>query len=374
MLFPASRRELLIALNAAPRISRPAVYRLAQELDLWCATEEPPELLAARLGVPRTQIERGLALRAGAAAAAGREVAEAERLGARIVLEGDDDYPALLRQLPLPPPVLYVAGELPAGPAVAIVGSRRSDPYGNEVAELFARALAAAGVAVVSGFARGIDAVAHRAALAVEGGRTVAVLGCGLGVDYPVGHAQLSREIAARGALVTELPCGLAPRAWHFPVRNRIIAGLTAGTLVVQAAPRSGSLITARHAADLGREVWAVPGRIFDERSLGPHSLLRDGAMLVQHPRDILAALQPGSSGFSALPLFADGPEVPADQPVDLPGFLGEVLNALPAGSFQVPEDLAIRLDVPVDRVLGALLELELGGWVRRMPGSLYGR
>jgi DNA processing protein len=228
---------------------------------------------------------------------------------------------------------------------------------------------------VVSGFARGIDAIAHRAALAAPGGRTVAVLGCGLGVDYPVGHAKLSREIAGRGAVVTELPCGLAPRAWHFPIRNRVIAGLTAGTLVVQAAPRSGSLITARHAADLGREVWAVPGRIFDERSLGPHSLLRDGAMLVQHPQDILGALLPTASGHQAQQLGAQSPaEPPVEPPAALPGFPGEVLAALPAGSFQIPEDLATRLEVPVDRVLGALLELELGGWVRRMPGSLYGR
>ena len=132
---------------------------------------------------------------------------------------------------------LHTRGELPAGPAVAIVGSRRADAYGREAADLFARALAAAGVTVVSGFAQGIDAAAHRSALAAPGGRTVAVLGCGLGVDYPRGHARLAEEIAAaRRAGLTEFPCGLIPRAWHFPLRNRSLAALAAGTLVVQAA------------------------------------------------------------------------------------------------------------------------------------------
>ena len=234
---------------------------------------------------------------ADAPAIAARESEAAERLGARFLVVGDPDYPAGLSHLTLPPPVLCVCGELPSGPAVAIVGSRRTDAYGQEVAELFARSLAAAGVTIVSGFARGIDAAAHRGALAAEGGRTVAVLGCGLGVDYPVGHERLGREIAARGALVSEFPCHLSPRRWHFPVRNRVLAALAAGTLVVQAAPRSGSLLTARWAVDLGREVWAIPGRIFDERSLGPNALIRDGAPLVQHPREILEALLPAAAG-----------------------------------------------------------------------------
>src|SRR6185295_1776970 len=265
----ASRRELMIALSSAPEISRPAAYRLAQELDRWYGATSPPERLAAEVGVPRAQMRKALAAIETAAAAARRETAEAERLGGRIVTLEDAAYPSSLRQLSPPPPVLYLRGEMPAGPAVAIVGSRRPDAYGQEAAELFARTLAGAGVTIVSGFARGIDAAAHRGALAVPGGRTVAVLGCGLGVDYPRGHLRLAGEIAAAGALVTEFPCSAIPRAWHFPLRNRSIAALTAGTLVVQAALRSGSLITAHHALDLGRDVWAVPGRIFDESSLG---------------------------------------------------------------------------------------------------------
>ncbi|HVR98357.1 MAG TPA: DNA-processing protein DprA [Thermoanaerobaculia bacterium] len=369
-------RDTLIALNATPTLSRPAVYRLGQELDRWlgrAGSGIPPEALAAEAGVPRTQMARALAALADAAGLARREEEAAARLGARVVTRLDDGYPAPLAHLSPPPPVLYIRGRLSAASAVAIVGSRRTDAYGQEVAELFARELAAAGVPVISGFARGIDAAAHRAALAAPGGETVAVLGCGLDVDYPSGHARLGREIAERGAVVTEFPCGAEPRTWHFPVRNRVIAALAAGTLVVQAAPRSGSLITARHALDLGREVWAVPGRIFDERSLGPHGLIRDGAKLVQHPLDILEDLQPRTGMLFPLPSAPLPTSAPA-LPEPPPGFAGEVLAAIPNGTTPAAEEIAIRLDAAVDKVLGALLELELGGWVRRLPGGLYGR
>jgi DNA processing protein len=364
----ASRRELLIALSAAPELSRAAAYRLAQELDRWCGAASPPELLAAEIGVPRTQIRKALAAVETAARTAARESAEAARLGGRIVTLEDEAYPASLRQLSPPPPVLYLRGELPAAPAVAIVGSRRPDAYGQEAAELFARTLAAAGVAVVSGFARGIDAAAHRGALAAPGGKTVAVLGCGLGVDYPRGHGRLAAEIAASGALVTEFPCAAVPRAWHFPLRNRALAALSAGTLVVQAAVRSGSLITARHALDLGREVWAVPGRIFDESSLGANGLIREGAQLAQHPADLLEILLPRSG--AQMPLALE--PAPALEPPT--GLAGDVLGEIPPGSTRVAEEIAVRLDVPVDRVLAALLELELAGWIKRLPGSAYGR
>ncbi len=369
-----TRRELLIALNAAPDLSRPAAYRLAQELDRWSMAGSPPEHLAAETGVPRAQMRKALAALETAAGVAARQTAEAERLGGRIVTVDDAGYPAGLRQLSPPPPVLYIRGEMPGGevpgePAVAIVGSRRADAYGREAADLFARALAAAGVTVVSGFAQGIDAAAHRSALAAPGGRTVAVLGCGLGVDYPRGHARLAEEIAAAGALVSEFPCGLIPRAWHFPLRNRSLAAMTAGTLVVQAAPRSGSLITARHALDLGRDVWAVPGRIFDETSLGANALIREGAHLAQHPADLLETLLPTLAAAQlALPPQPDpGPELPA-------GFAGQVLAEIPPGKARLAEEIAARLASPVDRVLAALLELELEGWVKRLPGSIYGR
>ncbi|HSG41316.1 MAG TPA: DNA-processing protein DprA [Thermoanaerobaculia bacterium] len=366
-----TRRELLIALNAAPEVSRGAVYRLAQDPDRWAHGEGPAERLAAEAGVPRAQMRKALAILGDAAATAGRETAAAERLGGRLVTLDDPDYPPGLRQLAPPPPVLCIRGEIPEGPAVAVVGSRKADAYGRQAAELFTRALAAAGVTVVSGFARGIDAAAHRSALAA-GGWTVAVLGCGLGVDYPKGHGRLGDEIAARGALVSEFPCGSLPRAWNFPLRNRSLAALSAGTLVVQAALRSGSLITAHHALDLGREVWAVPGRIFDEGSLGTNALIREGAHLAQHPTDLLETLLPSSAPQLALPLApasaaASGPEPPA-------GFNGQVLAEIPTGSPRLAEEIAVRLDTPVDKVLGALLELELEGWVKRLPGSAYVR
>ena len=367
-----SRRELLIALNAAAEISRPAAYRLAQELDRWADEDAPPERLAAATGVPKAQMRKALAAAATAGETAEREAREAERLGGRIVTLLDPDYPPGLRHLSPPPPVLYLRGETPDAetPAIAIVGSRRADAYGREAADLFARALAAAGVTVVSGFAQGIDAAAHRATLAVPGGRTVAVLGCGLGVDYPRGHRGLGEEIAERGTLLTEFPCGLVPRGWHFPLRNRSIAALSAGTLVVQAALRSGSLITAHHALDLGREVWAVPGRIFDEGSLGANALIREGATLAPAPV--------GPAG-DALPPRRRPPRPPPPARRSRPRPArrrsgGCLRRSHPAGSSRPAEEIAVRLDAPIDRVLAALLGLELEGWVKRLPGSAYGR
>jgi DNA processing protein len=373
----SAARDLLIALTATAALSRAAVCRLAAELDRWTGRALPadPARRAAELGVPPRQLARALAVLPQAGTLARHEEERAARLGAHLLTLLDPAYPEPLRQLALAPPVLYIRGHLPAGPAVAIVGSRRADAYGREAADLFARALAAAGVAVVSGFARGVDAAAHHGALAA-GGPTVAVLGCGLGVDYPQGHAVLGEEIAAApggGALVSEFPCGLPPRTWHFPVRNRIIAGLTAGTLVVQAAPRSGSLITARHALDLGREVWAVPGRIFDERSLGPNALIRDGASLVETPRDVLESLRLESAGQPTPRSEMTGLEPPVGRVLPA-GRAGEVLAALPAGKSLAPEDVAARAGLAMDVVLGTLLELELEGWVKRHPGPAYGR
>src|SRR5436309_5520834 len=206
----------------------------------------------------------------------------------------DEHYPAWLRTIPDPPPVLYCDGSMEPGDrqAVAIVGSRQATPYGLRVTDALARELSALGFTIVSGFARGIDAAAHHAALA-SGGRTVAVLGCGLDVDYPSGHASLRAEIAGSGAVLTEFAPGTAPFAMNFPRRNRIISGLALGVVVVEASEDSGSLITARLALEQGREVFAVPGPIDAPTSQGPHGLLKQGAKLVETVDDIVEELLP---------------------------------------------------------------------------------
>src|SRR5437660_419247 len=206
----------------------------------------------------------------------------------------DKRYPELLRAIHDPPAVLYCDGSVEPGDrqAVAIVGSRRATPYGLRITETLAGELSALGFTIVSGFARGIDAAAHRAALAA-GGRTIAVLGCGLDVDYPPGHARLREEIAGSGAVLTEFEPGTPPRAPNFPRRNRIISGLALGVVVVEAAEDSGSLITARLALEQGREVFAVPGPIEAPTSRGPHGLLKQGAKLVEMVDDIVEELLP---------------------------------------------------------------------------------
>ncbi len=378
------RRDLLIALNAAARITRAALCRLALSLEAWHEAAAASPALAARLGVPIEQLRRAIAVRARAAEDAGRELERARRAGCEIDTLGDPAYPPQLGELALPPPVLYRRGTLDQAPVAAIVGSRKMDGYGREAAESFAAGLAAAGVTVASGFARGIDSAAHRAALAA-GGRTIAVLGCGLDVDYPRRQSRLKDEIAANGAVLSELPLGAEPRPWHFPIRNRLLAALASTTLVVQAKERSGSLITAHHAMELGRDVYAVPGRIFDDLSLGTNSLLADGAFVARCPEDILVSFSLAGHQQTLFPFPGEGAETKtgsATQEDDtaqvvesLPeGAPGKLLEAFVPGRPQTAEDVAGRLELPVDQVLGTLLELELGGWVRREPGPVYVR
>ncbi len=355
-------RLALVALNRCEGLSRAAVCRLAGELG---ALRGRRPAGPAELGVPREALERARA----AVAAAPRLAADELDRGATVVTLRDAGYPPALRELELPPPVLYVAGELPRAPAVAVVGSRAADAYGREAATLFGRELAAAGLTVVSGMARGVDTAAHRGALSAEGGRTVAVLGCGIDVDYPRGSGALKQSIAGSGAVVSEFPFGTPPWAGNFPIRNRIIAALAAGTLVVQGETRSGSLITARQALELGREVWAVPGRIFDSRSAGPNDLIRDGAQPVQRPRDVLESLPVAVREL--LPAAA-AEQPPAER---LPaGDTGRLLAAMTPAEPLPPERLAAASGFGIERVLGLLLELELAGRVRREPGPAWCR
>lgn len=386
-------RQDLIALNAADNLNRGALCRLARTLEDWMNT---PSRLAAevafRLGVPNKALKRALTALRERQRWVDLELERAERCDCRITTLADDTYPPSLLDHPLPPPVLYHRGDIPQGPAVAMVGSRKMTPYGDQVTRLFARHLAAAGVVVVSGFARGVDAVAHRAALQANGGRTLAVLGCGLDVDYPRGQRDLAADIARHGAVVSEFPLGSPPLKWHFPIRNRVIAALSSGTLVVEAAQRSGSLITAHLAMELGRDVYAVPGSIFEPLCVGPNRLIADGAVPVLSPDDIydclplaqqLVLFPPSASSDTASqrpdvrPAAAPSPTVtppPAPSAVPPPkGFTGKLLQQLD-DTPRVAEDLAAAADASIDRVLAALLELELGGWVSRLPGPTYAR
>jgi DNA processing protein len=276
-------------------------------------------------------------------------LAQAERCGARTIALDDPDYPAALHDLPDPPPILFAIGALAqlAAPCVAIVGTRRASGYGERVTTELAGALARAGVTVVSGMARGIDGAAHRAALAA-GGATAAVLGTGVDVAYPVSHRALHGEIAARGVLLSEELPGDRATGGSFPRRNRIIAALARATLVVEAPFRSGALITATHALELGRDVAAVPGPIDLPNSAGTNALLRDGAIMITDVADVLALV-----GVSA-------PAAPAAAPVADPTQRA-VWMALehPAPDLDA---LAARAALPARRCLEAVTALEMDG------------
>lgn len=223
-----------------------------------------------------------------------REIETCEKLGFRLVALFDEEYPVLLRQIHDPPLVLYVKGDFDESDeaATAIVGTRHPTFYGLTHAKKFGRELAERGLTIVSGFAKGIDQAAHEAALQIPYGRTLAVLGCGLDVEYPRGSRKLFDQISERGAILSEYALGMQPLSENFPRRNRIISGLSLGVLVVEAAMRSGSLITAHEAIEQGREVFAVPGSIDQLTSRGTHALLKEGAVLVESSGDILEALQ----------------------------------------------------------------------------------
>ena len=294
--------------------------------------------------------------------------------GRRLLILGQPGFPPRLAEIAVPPIALESAGDADlAAPAVAVVGSRRATPYGIAVAEQLAAGLAEAGLVVVSGLARGIDAAAHRAAVGV-GGRTVAVLGSAHDSLYPPEHRELARACRDSGAVLTEFPPGTRPLPHHFPRRNRIIAGLTLGTLVVEAAERSGSLATARHAVDSGREVFAVPGPIGSGTSAGCHALIRLGATLVTGVADILEEL-----GFP--PGFASGSTESGDprsreperaSPKPGPGSeAARLLDALRKRPSGVDLDTLLgTTDLPVPVALAAISELERRGLVRRFPGG----
>ena len=299
-----------------------------------------------------------------------QELERAGRLGIDLVTLADSDYPALLKEIACPPPVLWVGGSFRPDDVVtvAIVGSRAASDHGVRTSYRLAGELASAGAVVVSGAALGIDAAAHRGALDA-GGRTYGVLGCGVDVTYPRTNRDLYGSIPESGALVSEFPLGTEPRPGHFPVRNRIIAGLSMAVVVVEAGQKSGALITARLALDENRDVLAVPGRAGSAKSRGAHELLRQGARLVENGRDVLEEVAPQLTASVGLKKQAS-PPAPPPRMSDAESIVWEALgndglhvDALGRMIGQAPPQLATLL-----------LEMELRGLVRQMPGQHYVR
>jgi DNA processing protein len=298
------------------------------------------------------------------------EIALARAHQISILVESSPAYPRLLREIHDPPSVLFVRGALlpEDALAVAIVGTRHASRYGLAQAEQLAGSLAAAGVTIVSGLARGIDAAAHRGALAA-GGRTVAVLAGGLLNVYPPEHEQLAARISDQGALVSESPLRLQPLSGTFPQRNRLISGLSVGVIVVEAAERSGALITARHAAEQGRDVLAVPGRVDSRLARGCHRLIRDGARLVESADDVLEELGPL---VEAAPR-PDGTTVHHPAELRLNDLERGVLEAIDTEPTSI-DDVVGASGVPVQRVLATISVLEMRRLVRRVSGNLVAR
>ncbi len=291
--------------------------------------------------------------------------------GAQMICRGDADYPTLLSDIPDAPPILWCIGDLGLldRPMVALVGARNASSLGTRMAKRLAADLAHAGYVVVSGLARGIDTAVHLAALA---GGTVAVQAGGVDVIYPAENAVLTHDIGAKGLRISEQPMGLQPQARHFPARNRIISGLSQAVVVVEAAAKSGSLITADAALAQGRDVFAVPGHPFDARASGCNMLIRDGATLVRGADDIIAALAPLAARMAAVPTVAPEPSAPRSLR-DSAALHQQILDRL--GPSPMAEDQLIRdLASTPTAVAPALIDLELDGRIARQAGGLLAR
>ena len=343
-------------------------------------------LSLARFGVPADGARQGRLFWPPRADAVRTEIERARRLGVALLTPDDDAFPPLLRASADPPALLYVRGRLEADDrlSVALVGARRATAHGVQLAERLAEDLAARGFTVVSGLARGIDAAVHRGALS-GGGRTVAVLGCGIDRIYPREHARLAETIASRGAVISELPLGTPPLRRNFPERNRIIAWMSWATVVVEAARDSGSLITAGLAAEEGRLVFAVPGPPGEPNAEGTNGLLREGAICCRSAFDVLedlgvqvretaqalaeargtARAAEGASGA------ADGAGA-GDAGGEASGLQKRILDALPAARAIDAEALGTACGLEPGRLLSELLELELQGLVKALPGRRY--
>ncbi|MBQ4479387.1 MAG: DNA-processing protein DprA [Victivallales bacterium] len=368
------RREAYIAMNLLPEIG-PARLRILLEHfpDPRHALGAPVEKLQSipRLGQRGAQIlhdwERHCSLV--------QEIRRAEQSGVYLVTWEDSPYPAILKEIHDPPICLYVRGDLSAlqnsSQTLAMVGSRFTTAYGESIAQSLASSAAQQGWIVVSGLARGIDTVCHRSVVAA-GGRTIAVLGSGLDRLYPPENVELCRSIVQHhGAVISEFPLGTSPDRQNFPQRNRIISGLSRGTLVIQASLKSGSLITAALASEQGRTVFAVPGRVDSPHMQGCHALLKDGARLVESFQDVLEE-------FSMLPSLADTrrrreesehESMQRNTPIPLPLLEYRLWEAIGTAEIGI-DDLVAELQMPVSAILGALLSLEIKQLIHQLPGK----
>ncbi len=377
----SQREELYLAAccGVNPGLSRAAIKRL---LPYVGGAERLYQASASLLGQSGLCTAKQLA-----AFCAGRSQELVRRIQAYVQASGtlllsftSPDYPELLRELSDAPLLLYLQGQLPKeGLSIAIVGSRSCTPYGAKAARGFAYQLAQQGATIISGGARGIDSAAHQGALAA-GGRTVAVLGCGLDQCYPPENASLFRAIARQGALLSEYPPGTPPLHLNFPARNRIIAGLAQGVVVAEARAKSGALITARAACDENRDVYCIPGDIYSGASSGCHELIRQGAKLVDSPQQVLEdsreqAAKQASLWQQGSPAWPAPPAAPSQPPPDLePGSRAQQLwQELGEGSLSLVE-LAERLDCPLDSLSVELLQLQLAGLIKEVGLQLYSR
>jgi DNA processing protein len=354
-----------IGLKAVPGIGNVAFRRLLERCDTpQAALTASPGTLSGIRGITPTIIE-------GICGGSWRRFAEEECLrleasGARLVTFISSDYPKSLFEIPDPPPFLYVKGELRSGElSIAIVGSRRATSYGLMTTGNLSGALASHGVCIVSGMARGVDTAAHRGAL-LAGGRSIGVLGCGVDKVYPPENHTLFEEMAQKGCLVSEFPLGTLPLAENFPRRNRIISGLSRGVLVVEAAEKSGSLITAQYALEHGRDVFAVPGNVSFASSRGCNGLIKQGAKLVDCVEDILEELPGRGISTTGLPLFQKPPRTFALSPKEAAIF--ELLARSPLHI----DDIIAQTELTAAEVSTMLLHLELKGAVTPLPGTHY--
>jgi DNA processing protein len=351
---------------AASRISGELGIALIETFGSVAAVVDAGPSGWARRGI---DVERSTSLSRALQASVDQTLAWLEKEDCRLVTVASDDYPGLLREIAGAPLLLYVHGNIEALhlPSLAVVGSRNPTRAGLQNAYDFARHLGGAGVCIVSGLAQGIDTAAHRGALDAEA-KTIAVLGHGIDRVYPAANRDLAHRIVEQGAMVSEYPLGSAPRKEHFPARNRLISGCSMGTLVVEAARRSGSLITARLASEQGREVFAIPGSIHNALSRGCHQLIRSGAKLVESADDIVSELAPIASHLMQNEMQCDKTPIMSNDRDDQYKLLKEILGHDPATA----DEIADKSGLTIEQVSSMLLILELEGEIEALNGGQY--